>query len=74
LRDDRISLDLNLDLGSLFELHLAPLIVGQIIRDANFAIQMIRTLNGDLCFFAFSGIRMRGYNLFDYAWERGRCF
>jgi hypothetical protein len=51
----RISFDCDIDFGSLFKLHLPPIRIGQVVRNADLAIEAIRFLDRDLGFFGFIG-------------------
>ena len=70
---NRVSLDFDIDFGSLFELYFAPIRIRQTIRNANLAIEMIRSLDGDLGFFGLAGAGMRMDNFLDFPYQRGTC-
>jgi hypothetical protein len=72
--DQRVGLDLYLDLGSLLELNFLPAGVGETVGNPNLAIEMIGTLDRDLSFFWFTGSRTSAYYLFHFTWECGTCF
>jgi hypothetical protein len=69
-----IGLNRDFDLRSFFELYLLPTRVSQCVRNSDFSIKVIRTLDRDLSFFWFTGTGMRMNNFFDLAWERGTRF
>jgi len=70
---NRISLDFDIDFGSLFELHLVPIRIGETVRHADLAIKVIRSLDGDLGFFRLAGAGMRMDNFFNFSYQRRTC-
>ena len=71
---DRLSFYLYVDLGSGFQLDLLAVFIGQAIRDANLAVQMIRTLDGNLRFFGLSAAGMRLNYFLDFPGKCGNSF
>lgn len=69
-----ICFDLDVYLGTFFELDLATVTVNQAIRDTNFPVQVIRTFDCDLGFFGFPAPWVRSYDLFYLSWERSAGF
>jgi hypothetical protein len=70
VRVNGVGLNFHFDLRSFLQLHFVPLRVGQDIGYPNFAIKVVRTLDGDLRFFGFAGSGMRGNHFLNSSWER----
>lgn len=73
LGDHGFRFDFDFDLGSHFELHFLSIRVGQVVGNADLAIEVIRSFDGDLSLFRFSGAGMRMNYLLDLPWERSTC-
>jgi hypothetical protein len=69
----RLGLDRDIDFGTWLELYLLPIIVHQPIGNANFFVQIIGSLNGDLSLFWFSGPWLRMNHLLDSPWKLCSC-
>ena len=67
--DRLIRLNLDVNLGSLFELDLAAIVIDQPVRDTNLAVQVIGTFHGDLGLFWLAAVRVGIDYLFYFPWE-----
>lgn len=67
------SVGLNLDLYfcSFFQLHLVAVLIGQLVWDANLAVEMVCAFHRDLGFFRLAGTGMRVNHFLDLAWKSG---
>ena len=68
-RDRLIRLNLDINLGSLFELDLAAIVIDQPVRDTNLAVQVIGTFHCDLGLFWLAAVRVGIDYLFYFPWE-----
>ena len=68
--DFLVCFDLDVDFCARFQLDLVSIAIDQSVRDANLAVQMIRTLDGDLGLFGFSAAGVRVYDFFNFSWKR----
>jgi hypothetical protein len=73
LGDHGFRLDFDFDLGSLFELYLLSICVGQTVWNTDLSIEVICSLDSNLSFFGFARAGMRMDYLFDSPWERSTC-
>src|SRR5579885_1231112 len=69
VRGRLVRFHLDLDLGSFFEFHFVAILVGKIVGNANFAVEVIRALDANLRFFRFSGTGMWTNHLLYFAWK-----
>jgi len=68
-RDRLIRLNLDVNLGALFELDLATIVIDQPVGDANLAVQVIGTFHGDLGLFWLAAVRVGIDYFFYFSWE-----
>lgn len=71
MRHGLVGFDLDLYLDALLQLHFVAIAIDQAVGDANFARQVIRTLDSDLSFLGFSAAGVRVYDFFDFSGKRG---
>ena len=68
-----VSLDFDIDFGSLFELHLSTIFIAQAVPNPDPAIEVIGSLDGDLGFFGLAGAGMRMDKFFNFSYQRSSC-
>jgi hypothetical protein len=74
LGDHGFRFNFDFDLGSLFELYLLSICVGETVWNTDLSIEVICSLDGNLSFFGFARAGMRMDYLFDFPWERSTRF
>ena len=72
MRVNLFGLDFDFDFRALFQLYLVAILIGQPVRHADLAIEMVRTLHRNLGFLRFTRTRMGLDHLFYFAWKRSR--
>jgi hypothetical protein len=72
-RDRLIRLNPDVNLGALFELDLAAIVIDQPVRDTNLAVQVIGTLNRNLGLLRLAGVGVRIDHFFYFPWKNSSC-
>jgi len=72
-RDCLIRLNPDVNLGALFELDLAAIVIDQPVRDTNLAVQVVGTLDRDLGLLRLAAVGVRIDHFFYFPWKNSSC-